>query len=588
MTEIDFYRLPRAVQDNLLDALHGRFSPVPILAKRATRPTVAAWLAVSALAAILLAALLGVGFGELESALALHPTWAVALYVALAATAALGVLQILAFQSEVRSLPFPPGVFVFPASVIDARYHRLRIYPLTELSSVKAAIGGAVTLALRGASFSFPVAHVSKAEEAVRAIEAARERLKEPLDPAQRRQIDPLEPPAVESPLASPVALARTMRWWQARASLLAIAIGAGALFGAALFLARNAMSDARASTTARARDDVAAYKSYLLRGRRDKDVVADVLLPRAELRLAVAAGSVEAIDAFIAAYPKTGIQPEVDAARLAALTAELERAKKVGTLAALMDFGERYAKQGVDAELDRAKHALYTQAVARYKKEMAPGGEAAIAELVGKLVAHAERAGPKKTAQGYRGPALAVRFRQLPSKDMDRADDLVRLNPMFNGTRSLPSVHLEPAKLEPHAASTARTLADELGRRFSPEILTFEPGPSIQEAGEEPPAVTAPTLVVSFRVENSGAAYATKNPRGIFLGMVFHFKADFMVPGEAQPTRWRYTSSQRVPLELLKDPPTGGLEATIYDAMTRAAFADAGKRYLAKWFKAP
>jgi hypothetical protein len=158
----------------------------------------------------------------------------------------------------------------------------------------------------------------------------------------------------------------------------------------------------------------------------------------------------------------------------------------------------------------------------------------------------------------------------------------------MFNGTRSLPSVHLDPAKLEPHAVSTARTLADELGRRFDPEILTFEPGPSIQGAGEELPAVTVPTLVVSYRVENSGAAYATKNPRGIFLGMVYHFKADFMVPGDAQPARWKYMSSQRVPLDLLKDPQASGLEATIYDAMTRAAFADAGKRYLAKWFKAP
>jgi hypothetical protein len=585
MTEIDFYRLPRSVQDNLLDAFHGRFSPVPILAKRATRPTGVVWLVVSALATILLAVLLSVGFGDLESALALHPTWTVALYIALAATAALGVLKDLAHRSELRSLPFPSGVFVFPANVIDARQHRLRVYPLTKLSSVKAGAGGAVTLTLGGASFSFPVADASRAAEAVRAVEAARARLNEPLDGAQRRQLDPFEPPAVESPLASHVVLSRTIPWWQSRGWLLAV--GVGALFGGALFMARNAMSDARASTAAQARDDVAAYKSYLARGRRDTGVVSDVLLPRAELRLAVAVGSVEAIDAFIVAYPKTGIQPEVDAARRAALSAELERAKKVGTLAALMAFAERYPEQRGDAELGRAKHALYVQAVARYKKEMPPGGEAT-AELVGKLVAHAERLGPKKTEQGYRGPGIVVRFRPLPSKEMDRADDLVRLNPMFNGTRSLPSQHLDPAKLEPHAVTTARTLADELARRFDPEILTFEPGPPIQGSDEELLAVTVPTLVVSFRVETSGAAYATKNPRGIFLGLLFHFKTDFVVPGDPKPARWKYTSSQRVPVDMLTDPAATGLEAKIYEAMARAAFADAGKRYLAKWFKAP
>src|SRR6185503_4684887 len=135
-------------------------------------------------------------------------------------------------------------------------------------------------------------------------------------------------------------------------------------------------------------------------------EVVSQVLLPRAELRLAVAQGSVEAVDAFIRAYPKTGIQAEVDAARQNALVGEFERARKTGTLAALLSFAERYPKHGIDKAFDQAKHALYLRAQARYKAEM-PKGSESHAEFVGRLVAYAERAGAKTTAKGLRGPTV-------------------------------------------------------------------------------------------------------------------------------------------------------------------------------------
>jgi hypothetical protein len=586
MTEIDFYKIPRPIQDGLLDAFRGEFTPAPILSQPGTRRTVLAWVAVSAAAALLLTALCAVGFGKVESVLALHTTATGAAYVLLAAISALGVIQALAHRSGMKELPFQPGVFLFPANVIDARDHKLRVFPLAELSSVLAAPVGSVVVSFGGRRFSFPVAEASSAQELVERVEAARDRMmKTPLSAAERRQLDPLEPPSVESPLASPIPLARHAALWERHAWLLAAAVGTA--LGAGLFYLRNERSDARMFASVRERDQIASYTSYIARGRRHRETVSQVLLPRAELRLAVAQDSVEAIDAFIRAYPKTGIQAEVDAARRAALIAELERARKVGSLAALLSFADRYPKHGIDQAFDQAKHALYGRALQRYKSEM-PKGSEQHADLVGRLLSYAERVGAKSTAQGFRGPAVQIRFWRQPSKDLQRADDLVMKSPMFAGVTSLPSRYIEAARIEPHERSTARALAEGLARGFDPEIVTFELGPAIEGSVEELPAVTAPTLVVSYRAESSGTAYASKKPPIILMGLLFFFKADFILPADAKPLTFKHRVATRIPADIVRQQngatPPGATETAVYEAMTRDAFVEFRDRFFAKW----
>lgn len=591
MTEIDFYRLPRAIQDGLLDAFRGELTPAPILTRPGARPIVLGWAAVSYTAALGLLALCVAGYGAVESALALQPKPVAGAYMLLAATSILGGIQALAWRARLKALPFGPGVFLFPAGVIDARDHRLRVYPLAGLLGV-AAGGRSLIARFRGRSFSFPLADASRAHELVRAVEAARDRMRAQPDAAERRRLDPLEPPAVESPLASPIPLSRSAPPWEQYGVFLAIA--AGAVVGVGLYLGRNLLSDDRMFAEARARDDVASYKAYAGRGRRHLEEVSQVLLPRAELRLAVADGSVEAVDAFLREHPRTGIQAEVDAARRAALVAELERTRKEGTLAALLSFAERYPDHGLTKEHDESKHALYARALARYKAEMAKGGEKH-AELVGRLLAYAERVGPKRTPEGLRGPAVEVRFRQLPSRDMDRADALVRKSPTFNGAASLPSRYITAAALEPNEQRAAQALAEGLAKGFDPEILTFAPGRRLDGAqvgagAEALPAVTAPTLLVSYRVESSGAAQSRTRPRGIFLGLMFYFNADFILPGDAQPLRVQHQLVQRLPTDILNKqkgaPPPGVVEALVYEAMMRDAFVQLRERHLAKWFR--
>ncbi|WP_437727541.1 hypothetical protein [Sorangium sp. So ce861] len=587
MHEIDFYRLPRAIQDGVIEAFRGRFAPAPIVSRLGTRRTIVAWLAVSAAAGLLLAALCAAGFGDVNSALALHPTAAAAAYVLLAATTAIGVLQALAYNADLVTLPFAPGLFVFPANLIDARDHRLRVFSLEELSRVSAGPRGAVVLTFGGTRHAFPLEDPSRSDDVIREIEAAWSRMKAKPDPAELRRLDPFQPPAIESPFASPIPLSREVPGWHSYAWLLAAAVGVA--LGLGLFFLRNRMSDARMYAAARARDDVAAYQSYMTRGRGHGEVVSQVLLPRAELRLAVAKGSVEAIDDFIRAYPKTGIQAEVAAARRAALAAELERAREVGTLRALLSFAERYPKHGLDKAFNDARHALYVRALDRYRSEM-PEGSEQNADFVRRLLAYAERVGPRSTPQGLRGPAVQVRFRRLPSQELERADELVMKSPMFSGVTSLPTRYVGPTRLDPQEKRTASALAEGLARGFEPELVTFEPGPPVEGSAGEQLSVTSPSLVVSYRVESSGMAYGSKKPQIIVMGLKFLFTTEFILPGDAEPLLTSEKIARRVPAGLIQQQtapsPPGTLEAIVYEAMMREAFIDLGERYLATWFR--
>jgi hypothetical protein len=583
MTAIDFYALSRAVQDSLLDSMSGQFTPAPLLVRPGPRRSALAWLGVAVAAALALAILAGAGYGEVQSPLALPPMGFVGIYAGLAALAFAAALNALALRAKAQDLPFGPGIFVFPACLVDARTASLRVLPLSELTQVSAR-GGAVVLAFGGKTYAFPPATPGEVEASVQAVENARAELANAADEEARRLLDPLAAPSVASPLTPDVARTRTAPPWEKWRFLVGAA--AGAAIGVALFFARDAGSDARCLAWARARNDVPSYEKYLSRGRRHTDLVAKELLPRAAFREAVAQGSVEAIDAFARAHPGTKIQGEIDAAREAAVLAELERAKKAATFASVLGFGEKYPDKRKDPTFVQAKHALYARALDRYLKET----HEPVADILKRLVAAAEKVEPKKTDAGYKGGIVEVRVRRMPSKEMDRSDDLVRKSPMFNGVASLVTTHLDDPHFIPQEKALADALAAAFTKAFDPEILTFEAKPRLEDGDGKLPDPKVPTLYVSYRVESSGAALASKKPRGIFLGLTFSFSVELVVPGEAQTFKSKLTSTERIPLAVLKDAsPTaaaGTIEGQVYAEMTRHAFEELREKYLGIWFK--
>lgn len=585
MKKVDFYRLPRSVQDQLLGGFRAQIGPKPILWQAGRRPQIAYWLGASSVALLLLMALVAIGFGELTTTLSSHPAMWAAGYVALVFVMALGVLQALRYSAIVRRLPFPTGLYLFAASLIDARHPRLRVFALKDLTGVAVAGPGSVVLSFGAASFTFRM-DPTATDKAVKLVEAARDRARGELTAARRRSIDPLEPPIIESPLGPTEAFTAPGPWWLRMRWPLAIAIAVGA--GAGVFLVRDQLSDARMFATAAANDDVDSYRRYLERGSSRRVEVTTVLLPRAALRVAAQKGTVEAIDEHMREYPDTAIAQEVELARQTALVAAFEKARAVGTLDALASFADRYPGHALDKFLAEAKRSVYTRALARYRGMM-PEKAAGTLAVVEALLAHAEREGPSKTAEGYRGPKVEIRARRLPSEDLERADDVVMKSPMYRGAPSLPTRHLDASHFAMHEAAITKALAEALARGFAPEVLTFGAQSSL-DGTENIPSLKVPTLVVTYRVEPSGAAYASKTPRGIFMGLGFYFQLELFIPGQAEPLRSKHNFAQAIPVKLLtereKRPPDSELETAVYREMLRAAFEEARTRYLAQWYR--
>src|SRR5438445_143983 len=87
MQEMDFYELPRAVQDRFTISVRGEGQPRPLLVIRpGVSRAVLAWSATGAVAATILAGLVGIGLGNLKSHLAIHPLSFVGGYALLTAT----------------------------------------------------------------------------------------------------------------------------------------------------------------------------------------------------------------------------------------------------------------------------------------------------------------------------------------------------------------------------------------------------------------------------------------------------------------------------------------------------------------------
>jgi len=588
MRQIDFYALTRTVQDNLLESLRAEFEPKPIVARAGTRPLVPVWFGLSGLASVLLVTLYVAGIGDVESALSMHPTALIVVYLVLAGAMAFGVFQALAYRAKLEVLPFATGVYVFPACVIDARDRRLRVHPLSEVTNVSAS-GRNVVVRFGLTSFSFPVEPTSVAL-GVQRVQAAVEHLKSGLEDAELRKLDPLEPPVVANPLASTVPLPdKTPTWIRFRwpsAAVFGIAVGA------LLFFVRSGRSDTMMFATAKARDDVTSYEKYLGRGEAHKEVVSRELLPRAALRFAIEEGTVEAVDAFTEQYPDTAIADEVASARQSAMVTAFEEARAASTLIALLSFAERYPDHGLQKFLDEAVHAIYVRALNRTRNEM-PAGAEATAQFVEQLLVAAEKVGAKKQGDRAVGATVEVRVRHIASRDLERADDLVQKNPMYTGVKSLPRRYLDAEHFAPHEKAITTAISQELATLFDPEVLAFAPGeplPASKKKKPKLPEFTTPTVVVSYRVEPSGAAYASKKPLGIFIGLLFRFTVDFVLPGGGKPLHVKHAFTQRIPVELLRgikgQPPRGTLETKLYNEMVKQAFADLQKRFLVQWVK--
>lgn len=574
MRTVSFFSLPRSLQDRLRGAIVDGHAPVP-LARRtggARRERIAFAVTVGALLAVVVLFL--AGYGSLTSSLSHHGVFALALFVGLPAAAVFAWVEGRRHLSAVACFPVPRGVYLFPGCVIDATTADLRIFSLPE--GQLSGAGPAVTAAFPGRSFSFVADATSPPDLANAARQAQADTAAALASGAQDRltELDPLLEPRFSSPVGPGAAFRLQVPPWQRFG--WAIGLGVGVVFGGATFLMRDATSDALRFSRARRDDTAKSYRAYLLHGTTHAREVGRTLLPRAALREASAAQSVEAIRAFRTTFPDTDIEAEYEEALHTAMLAELERAKAAGKLSVLKDFAKSYPAHGLAKELAAATHAIYTKELARVSAALPASARAETEPAVTALLAAVERL----------GPTVEVRYRRRPGGRFVLADKTIVKTPTWNGPVSYVTRYFDPAHHKVREEALTKALVAGLGSLFDPELVTVVPSAAEPDTTrfEDPlPEVTVPTLFVLHGADWSGHTYTSRKPRVTIVGLNFHFEGVLVLPPATRRDSVKDKVWKGVTVPQIHASGTEpGIEERLYGDMARGAYDAFQKRLLA------
>jgi hypothetical protein len=583
MKSIEFYDLPRPVQERFVAAAQASLAPAPLAIKLGSRFVGARWFLASLALLAATAWYAAEGFGNLEHQGAIASSTRAVYYCVGFALSFACLMRGLTVRDRAFCLPFARATYLFPVGVVDAMSSSIHVHSLADLSAVEAQPGALRVTFKDGAIFEFPAKDQRQAEAAKEAVTEARQRLEEATRTDSVRHLaalDPLCQTNFPSPFSQDVPFKRPKALWGF--ALMTMALASGAALGIGVWEVRNKLSARRIADAARARGSTAGYHMYIERGGQQPEII-DVLLPRAELEEAKAQGNVAAIEQFIATHPDSRIRDEVDAALRAALLEALGKAKSEHTLAALDRFAAAHPNHApVAGELAEARHAVY-RAAAERARSLVVAGEVQKSDPGGfmeRLVAHVERHGPR----------VALQFRSSLGKSCETADKLVRASAYFAGHSTLPSRFFSPEAMRQREALAAAPLLAALQQLFSTEIVQFELAPALPspEPGERIPPLpepSVPTLYIDHRTELSGSTTVAK-PRGMFFGAGIFFETSFAIPGDrtelavSVPT-WR--APARDVMQHKKR-----TVADVYEDLARRSFGMFVRRYLDRLLRTP
>jgi hypothetical protein len=568
---VDFYLLPRPVQERFVAATRGTAPPVPILFERAPRARVWAFLGGGALVSLLALLLLRAGWGDVSSPIALHGPKLATVEVLLWIAAAYGVVHAMALLRGPDSLPYKAGIYLFPACVVEGLGPVLRVWAVGDAESVATMGHPAAGIELRmhdGSRVAVRARNAEDAERAERQVSQTRAVLSGAMadeDSHLLAELDPLHTGALSSPIGPTEAMKHAAPAWTRFD--WAIAAGLGVVLGLGLEWGRNGMSDDAMFRAVEGSASVAAYQQYLSQGGRHAEEVRGVLLPRAELQTVAAQGSVQAVEAFARAHPSSKIDPEIHAALRRMIGGELDKATRVGTVAALDEFAREFPDSNLGPELRTARHALYAQALAGWKTKARP--EAATGAFMERLFAWVEKSG---------SPVCEIRFRSRPSKSLDDADKQVMKSAHYPGPDALPSKYVTMAAMRQREQRVAGDVVQAFAAQISPDLLVLRAAEPLP--GDAPNPATVPTLVIDYSPEWSHVNTTSLKPNTVFAGYNFAFDAAFVLP-EGAPLEVKVKSWRGAELWKMKDESLSreDLEQKVYDLMFDGAFDQLDKR---------
>jgi hypothetical protein len=568
MKRIEFFQLTRAVEERFLSSSRGQGAPLPLLVGSPPPPLEAIKWGAAAVASFgLWIWIASLGYGDLGSSLALQPKWMAGVHALLLALTVFCALKTRSALAQHTRLPFRQATYLFPIGVIDARTASFRVYEWSDFTSLDLK-GKRATLRFGGDSFTFPLTNAGQGAELDQRIKELREKLTSgAVSEKDLVMLDPLRDTGFKSPFMP----LESMRPPSAGRfpTLLVLGVAGAIGLGVGSWLARNALSERALFVHAQNADTVDAYRSYLARGGSRAEIT-EVALPRAELRAAVAAKSVDAMDRYIAAHPNSKIKAELDASLRYALLQELEAAKAKQTITALREFEAKNKKHlALVPELAQAKHAYLQGVLDRFRVQSQAGMP--LLDLARRLIIYCDA----------QGPVVSLRFRQRESRSLEKNQRMLMESAYFGGQKTLPTQYLTGAGVRRAEEQAGKELAAELNQAFPSDLLRFEVGAPVPDGPDDKVEFKEPTLLITYRLEISGA-FVTKKPRAVFAGVGFIANAALTIPDKGAPYEMKDSAWQSPELRRIE---AGEIAVeNVYGDVVARGFKRFSTKYAAPW----
>lgn len=542
---IHFNALPESTRQRLTATLTRTGTPQPLAVELyATAGGSAGWIFLTLLALGAFGAFLFVDFGNRWSDLFFHPPLYGIAYVGLLFVAFYGLVAAFRQRRRRKALPFPPGRYLLPLEIVDARTPVLRIRSLssmTRFDGVHQHRNGVysytqLTFYFEDGAESFMVWNKAEAESIMArlrdtsaALAAAFERRQfeaiVPIDPFIDARLDGLldqnltAPPA--TPTSGPVAnkSGGLVEWASVPALILAI------LFAPPAYVGRNLASDEATFQSIKDSHDVYDLEFYASHGYQHVDEVKNEILPRVVWENAEKAGTVTALRGFIKDHPDSKY------------TKKARKAVKNLYIKSYKDFEKQASRED-------PKLLPFMKAMLKFMEQKNVG-------------------------------EVAVRFRAPDTRTLEGIDAIKTAT----GQQVAPvSPYFTPERNQTRENVIVRKLDDGFATIFPRDVFKLAHGENLGDRKLK--KVKEPTIQISYQIYPSEYVYTSSTNSRTYQGVRMTFEVSMRIPG----------TSDRLDFDLTVEPPQnfsvsyykdygdyggsgGPSDAAVYDVMAARAF---------------
>ena len=586
MRQIDFNDLPRTSRERFVRSLVSASpSAAPICRRESKVRSPIAWYLLFLVT--LSAMVVGVMQQFAATAAPVQDRRWLAFYVGTWALVGLALSMLGRRRSLKGSLPFQPGVYVFPLDLVDARTRELELYPLSELQSIDPVHhtkGGKYTQStlwfiFAEKSFVFEIRGQEQAESQLAAVQSARQIY---LEAAQRGDLtellafDPFADARARNwlPAADFGLLAKGRPAWTRFIWAITVIVGLGC--GVATWRVRNWRSDERVFARLEAKPDIALADAYVRGGGLRSPEVRSSIIPRAKLaeaKKATGNARIEALEQFLKAYPKSAVDEEAKKLMRDSLHEEFVAQKSVSGVRA---FVARWpnapdAFQGKDKIKE-----IYDASRATFKQKMNTSDKA-VGFIVESMLTLAESGGP-----------FEVRFRKHNVGGLAPADKMLGKGLLDDDGTPAPNGNAEVTALFTGDEGKARDAAIVKGIErsfrgvFPADVFPLKIGAPVEEGTKTPfPDVNAPTLVVDLDVSWSGATLLGRDLKRRYLGLMIKVDVVIQVPHEPRVLAYtlRAQPAESLTIDWSTLAPGQKDDAFVYDTMIMSSLEEQGTK---------